>query len=655
MKRNARAILAAILSLSLVSGVVSGCSDTKSNESESTTAATTAEQIDESVAETTKATEATEVTEATTKETETPVEDLVPTINPKFEGKTAEEIVEMLTLEEKAAQMVQGVLYNIDYDDMQVIDYGSILSTTSAWPAFSDKQWTDIVNEYQENALLSSAGIPYIYGNDSVHGVNTASGCVIFPHNINIGAANDVDLTYEMGVCVGSDILHTRMLMNFGPCVAAAQDPRWGRTYESYSSEPSIITPLAVAFSQGQLNQGVIVCAKHFICDGYALYGTGENGRLIDRGDAVVSDEIIEENLAIYQALIDEGVQMIMLSHSALNGIKMHENLEYVQYIKDEMGFEGVIISDWESLDNCSGATLEENVILCINAGTDLLMEADHYDKCVQIIIDAVNNGDISMERIDDACTRIIRLKLETGYFDDPYLENINPAYEYGSDYSKEVAKTLAQESLVPLKMDGGLTIEPGSKVFVMGPAAKDVGAMCGGWTTTWQGMSDDAMGSKWILGANTILDALNAKADEYDLTILTNPSKMEEADVILLCVGEYPYAEWEGDTEDLSLTGLCGLEGNEDAINQANEAREAGIPVITLIVAGRNVLVSDYIDQWDSAIMCYLPGTEGGNAIASMLMGEAEYTGKLPMPYYKSVEDIEAGNVWLPVGFSAN
>lgn len=572
-----------------------------------------------------------------------------------YDGMTAEEIVASMTIEQKANQMVEPAIYNLSSADMATNCYGSILSHYDDIPQYSYDKWAKIINNYQEQALAADNGIPMIYGNDSVHGVNFASNCVIFPHNINIGAANDIDLTYEMGVCVGSDIMHTQMIFNFSPCVAAAQDPRWGRTYESYSSEPSIITPLAVAYSEGLMAEGVVPCAKHFICDGYALYGTGEYSgntyRLIDRGDAQVSDEVIAENLAIYQALIDSGVPVIMISHSSLNGIKMHEYGDYIYLLKNEMGFDGFIISDWDSIENCSGATLKDNVILSINSGIDMLMEADHYEICKQYIVEAANEGSISMERIDDAVIRIIKVKMDCGLLEDPFFENTNPSYDFASEYSKEVATKLAEESLVPLKADGGLTIEPGSKVFLAGPAADDTGAMLGGWTYVWCGLSDQDFGMRVCPQATTIKKALDNIADEYGIEIVTDPDEISSCDVVLLCLGETPYAEWIGDVEDLSITGPCELLGNDEAIALA---KESGLPTITLLIAGRNVIIEDYINDWDSVIMCYLPGSEGGTAIVNALTGKCEYTGTLPMPYYKTEADIDVGNPWLPVGYSA-
>lgn len=643
-------ITSALLSVCMLFSIAS-CSN---NETKSTTAETTvAESSEETASETTAAEEttSTEATEATEETNESAATDTY-----WYEGMTTEEIVASLTLEQKAAQMVEPAFYNLSTEDEKNNCYGSILSKYDMIPQFTNEEWVEIVDSYQEAALQADNGLPYVYGQDSVHGVNFASNCVIFPHNINIGAANDVELTRLMGELVGSDVMHTKMIFNFSPCVAAAQDPRWGRTYESYSSEPSIITPLAVAYSEGLISEGILPCAKHFICDGYALYGTGEDSggthRLIDRGDAILSDEVIEENLAIYQALIDSGVKTIMLSHSSLNGTKMHENSEYIAKIKNEMGFTGFIISDWDSIENCSGESLKDNVILCINAGIDMLMEADHFKQCRQYIIEGVNEGSIPMDRVDDAVTRILNVKREAGLFDDPFLNNFTPSYEWNSEKSQEVACKLAEESFVPLKADGGLTIEPGSRVFVTGPAANDTGVMAGGWTYTWLGESDaNNYGLRVMPNAVTIQKALEAVADTYDLTIVTKESEIDTCNVVLLCLGEQPYAEWVGDAEDLSITGDLGLDDNASAIELA---KESNLPTITLLVAGRNVIIEDYINDWDSVIMCYLPGSEGGRAIANMLTGQAEYTGKLAMPYYKSESDIDNGKIWLPVGFTA-
>ena len=564
----------------------------------------------------------------------------------RFEGMTAEEITASLTLEQKAYQMVQPNLTEVDPEDMRDHDYGSVLSHYD--DPFSTSEWDSVIDELQEGALSSEAGIPYIYGQDAVHGVNFASDTVIFPHNINIGATRDTEGARLMGLAVGGDILRTNMLWNFAPCVAVAKDPRWGRTYESYSSEPEIVSELAQAYTEGLVEAGVVACPKHFLGEGYVLYGTGEGDRLIDRGDSPMTPEEIEANLAIYQAQIDAGAQSIMLSHSSVNGVKMHANAELISRLRDDLGFEGVILSDWESIHNIPGESLEEQVITCINAGCDMLMEPYAYQECVDIIIEAANDGRISMERIDEAATRIIQLKMDAGLFEDPYLDNVEPVELEESTY--DLALRLAEESIVPLKDEAGLVIPDGSSIFVLGPAADDTGVMCGGWTYTWTGMADsDIGGNDFVPGCTTILEGLEEQADEHNWTIVTDRDQLMNCDYIILAVGEYPYAEWTGDTEDLSVTGALGLDAEADI----SLAAASDIPTITLIVAGRNVIITDYMQDWDSILMCYLPGSTGGTAIAALLSGEAEYTGTLPMPYYESVEGIERGEYLYPVGYS--
>lgn len=570
-----------------------------------------------------------------------------------------EDICKSLTLEQKAAQMMQPTVYNTIPSEMKNTDYGSILSRVDDFPMPSDTEWRAVVTDYQKFATQARTPIPFIYGNDSLHGVNFASGCVMFPHNINIGAAHDVALTEEYGKLVGSDIVHTGMLLNFSPCVATANDPRWGRTYESYSSDSKIVTELSVAYTKGLLSEGVIVCPKHFFGDGMTKYGTGEDpsSMLLDRGDAQLTEEQIQEQLSIYQALVDEGVQVIMLSHSSLNGTKMHENAKYISILKNDMGFDGIVLSDWDSVMNCSGESYKDNVILGVNAGIDMFMTDTNHEEAMHYIIDGVKEGLISEDRINDAVTRIIRVKKEAGLFDDPFLEKLTPSYEYGSARSHEVARQLAAESFVPLKVSDNMYIRPGMKVFVAGPAADDVGALCGGWTNWWQGESDRTLSQIGITEKHfrsegpSIVEALTAASKEGGFEIVTDESQIASCDIVLLCIGEIPYAEWYGDSKDLSLTGELGLKGNAEAISLA---KNSGKPTVTLIVAGRNVMISNYIDQWDACIMLYLPGTEGGNAVADVLTKKADLTGTLPMPYYSSIDQIGTTQCWHDTGWNA-
>ena len=564
----------------------------------------------------------------------------------EYASMSPEEIVASLSLEQKAAQMVMPAIYNVSPNNMKEHDYGSILSTVGSIDAAS---WRRVVDEYQNAALLSDAGIPFLYGQDDVHGVNYCLNAVYFPHNIGQGAANDEELAYLVGLITADEAKLCHMLWNYSPCIAQSADPRWGRTYESYGSDLETITRLSTAYTKGLLDGGLVVCAKHFLADGNVEFNTGEKGdieMLIDRGDARLADGEINELLRVYQAQIDAGVQTIMISHSSLNGVKMHENKEYIMKLKNEMGFEGFIVSDWESIQQLSGLSYREQVITSINAGIDMLMEVERFDEAKQIIVDAVKTGEISEERVDDAVTRITRVKKEAGLFEDPFLEKTETNQkETGSLEYRKIAEKLVEESLVLLKNDSDvLPLKEGTKVYIMGPAADDASVQCGGWTIEWNGSSN-----KNIAGVTTIQDAFERYAEEYGITIITDRKKARNADVVLLCVGEQAYAEWNGDTADLELCGALGLPGNKKAIE---EAKELGKPTVTCIIAGRNVIISpEDFDDWDSVVMCYLPGSEG-KGISDLLCGCTDFTGKLPSLWYGSIDQIGTDRSFLERGY---
>jgi len=558
-----------------------------------------------------------------------------------------EQFVASLTLEQKAAQMVQAQYDAISFSNIKRYPVGSVLSgggdfSNTAWTV---DQWNDMIDGYNRNIMESSSGIPIIYGIDAVHGVGKMKGAVVFPHNIGIGAANDPELVYQMGQAVANEMKLNGILLNFAPCVAISEDPRWGRTYECYSSDTAIVTSMGKAFAEGLLSEGVMPCAKHFIGDGSTEYGTayGSNGTPLDRGNAVVNMDYLRENLLPpYEALIKSGVKVIMPSHSSVNGVRMHENKELLtDLLKGELGFDGFIISDWESVNELSGESLKENVILSINAGVDMLMQPYNYSDVINIIVKAASDGTIPMERIDDAVTRIVRVKIEMGVFADPYLDNSSSdVTELGSEEYCKLAQQLVMKSMVLLKNENNvLPLKSGTKVLAMGQALDDVGVLCGGWTGSWCGETDQITGG--IISGTTILDGLKEYAETGAIELITDESRIDEADVVLIGLGEEPYAEWYGDSDDISVTGNNALPDNAELIRLA---KNSGKPVVTLIVAGRNVLISDHIDDWNAAVMCYLPGNEAG-AAASVLCGKQDFSGKLPMPWYSSNKDIDSEN----------
>lgn len=558
-----------------------------------------------------------------------------------------------MSLMEKAGQMLQAERNRVNSGEMASLRLGSVLSGGGSFPGSNTvEDWNKMFKDLQGGALKSTHKIPLIYGVDAVHGLGLLKGAVVFPHNVGLGAANDPELMYQMGAAVAEEMKLVNILWNFGPCVAVSGDPRWGRTYESYSSDPAIVSSLAEAYLKGQTDHGVAATAKHYLADGGTTYGTGEINSLLDRGDAQMSEEDLREiHLAPYKTLVDAGVKIVMASFSSYNGVKMHEN-EYLitDVLKGELGFKGFVVSDWEAMNALSGGSFEADIALAINAGVDMLMEPNNYKDAINAIVNNVNNGKISEERIDDAVSRILTVKFDMGLFEDPYQEKVTKEVtELGSEGYRDLAKQLVEKSQVLLKNDNNLLpLKQGQKIFVTGPVANDMGLQCGGWGLSWQGQMDNGNGK--ITEGTTILEGLQEYAKTYGVEIITDKDRASEADVVIMAIGEVPYAEYEGDTRDLSITGRKAHPDNASTIEYVNGLDK---PVITLLVAGRNVLITDYMDQWDSIVMCYLPGTEG-DGIASVLYGETPFTGKLAMPYYKNVDSIgsEDSDVLFKVGY---
>lgn len=554
--------------------------------------------------------------------------------------KRVELLISEMSLEEKVGQMMQGSRDVVSGDDLKDLGLGSVLSGGGSYPGNNTmKDWNDMFIDYQDSAMSSKHKIPILYGVDAVHGLALIPGAVVYPHNIGLGAANDPELTYQMGAAVAEEMKLVNILWNFSPCVAVNTDPRWGRTYECFSSDPAIVTSLSDAYLKGQSDQGVAATAKHYIADGGTKFGTGEGNFLIDRGDVVITEEVLRTiHLKPYEQLIQSGVKIIMASFSSYNGLKMHENKYLLtDVLKNELGFQGFVVSDWEAINGLSGSSFEEKMIKAVNAGVDMFMEPFNYKEGINAIINGVNNKEIGTERIDDAVSRILTVKFDMGLFEDPYMEQSSHEIEdLGNEEYRNLARQLVEKSLVLLKNENKiLPLKRNQKIFVTGPAIDDMGLQCGGWGLTWQGNMDN--GGKKVTEGVTILEGLRKYAEKYNLEIITEKGRAKEADIVILAVGEVPYAEFEGDTDDLSITGAKGHPDNLEAIEYVKALNK---PVLTLIVAGRNVIINEYMEDWDGIVMCYLPGSEG-EGVASVLTGESSFTGKLPMPYYKNTTDI--------------
>ena len=557
------------------------------------------------------------------------------------------DLLARMSLEEKAAQMVQGERNHTSAEDIKKYGLGSVLSGGGSTPGNNTQDdWNNMIKDYQLAAFSRNLKIPLIYGIDAVHGNSNVMGATIFPHNIGLGAANDDSLTYEMGKITAQEILATGINWNFAPCVALAMDPRWGRTYESFSIVENIVTNLGSAYTKGSMSVGMVATAKHYLGDGGTLMGTGLDGK-IDRGNTIISEEELQSKLLPpYKAQVELGVQTIMPSYSSLNGTKMHQNGEFLNdVLKGDLMFNGFIISDWQGVEEIPNANFQEQVWISLNAGVDMFMQPEKWKLTIEAIVKGIKEGQISEAQIDDAVSRILKVKFESGLFEDPLLiNNENRASELRSEEAVNVATKLVEQSLVLLQNNNNLLpFKENTRIFVAGEGVDNIGLQCGGWTITWQGGVDDA---EKITSGVTIIEALQGYANTKNIEIIIDKNKAGDADLVLMVLAEKPYAEMEGDTEDLSLTGSHAHQGNEETIKFVSSINK---PTVTVLLAGRHLIdLDDYLDDWESIVMAYLPGSEGGQGIANVLVGEQNFTGKLAMHWYRELKDIPNENADL-------
>jgi len=572
-------------------------------------------------------------------------------LNPdKSTNERITDLLSRMSLEDKAAQMVQGERMHASPKDIETYGLGSILSGGGSTPGDNKlEDWNNMIKEYQLAAYRRELKIPIIYGVDAVHGHSNVAGATIFPHNIGLGAANDDSLMFKMGKITAQETLSSGINWNFAPCVALAKDPRWGRTYESFSTNENIVTKLGNAYTQGSMSVGMVATAKHYLGDGGTLHGTGLDGKS-DRGNTIVSEEELRtELLPPYEAQVASGVQTVMPSYSSLNGTKMHQNGELVNgVLKGELDFNGFVITDWKGIEEIPGSTFKEQVWISINAGIDMLMQPENWVDAIEAIIEGVKDGHIQEARIDDAVSRILKVKFESGLFEDPLLiKNKNRVAKLRSEEAINVATQLVEKSLVLLQnKDNILPLKENAKIFIAGMGADNMGLQCGGWTINWQGGIDSI--SRLTTGV-TLTEALQALNKSKNIQIITDKNKASEADLVLMVLSEKPYAEMQGDSEDLSITGSHAHVDNGETIKYVNSLNK---PTVTVLYAGRHLVdLGAYMNDWEGIIMAYLPGSEGGQGIANVLVGEKNFVGKLAMPWYRDVKDIGAENTDLLFG----
>ena len=554
-------------------------------------------------------------------------------------SKKVSELIDSMTLDEKVGQMTQIDQRFLDtITDLSTYSIGSLLSGGGSHPKVNEPQaWLDMYNKYQEETLKNRLGIPLIYGIDAVHGHNNVYGATIFPQNIGLGATNNPELVYKISEATSLEVAATGIDWTFSPCLSSPEDYRWGRTYEGFSSDPVLVEKLGKAAVEGYQNaltnsgKKVVACAKHFIGDGNTEFGTGMNG-LVDRGNTVLTtDELKEKLLPKYQAAIDANVQTIMASYNSWNGVKCHGSKELLtDILKVDMGFEGFVISDWQGIDEIPG-NYKSDIITSINAGVDMVMvsgQGQPYKKFMRLLKENVEEGSISMERIDDAVSRILKVKLRNGLFTNPIVQNDN-LQVIGSDDHRNIARQAVRESVVVLKNENLIPISKESKsIVVAGRGADNLGMQCGGWTINWQGgQGDITIGTTILDGIKESVSTETKVIHSKDGTDLGNVS----GDLAIVVIGEDPYTEFFGDKDNLDLL--------EEDIQTINNLKEKGYKVLVLLISGRPMNIADHLDNWDGFAAIWLPGTEG-NGVSDILFGDFQSTGKLSYPWPINAED---------------
>ena len=558
------------------------------------------------------------------------------------------ELLARMTLEEKIGQMTQAEQDALkDVGDIETYFLGSLLSGGSSDPKAGNslEAWTDLYDKYQARAVKTRLGIPILYGIDAVHGHNNVLGATVFPHNIGLGCTRNPQLVERASRITAVEVRATGVQWTFAPCVTVPRDERWGRTYEGFAEAPELARDLGEAAVRGFQGKdlsdplSVLACAKHYVGDGGTAWGTGgfehpvTKKKYLDQGDTRVSEkELREIHMPGYPSTIKAGVGTIMPSYSSWNGVKLsgHKKL-LTDVLKNEMGFDGFLISDYNAIDQIT-PDYKQAIEISTNAGMDMFMVPTKYREFFTLLKELVNEGKVPMSRIDDAVRRILRVKFAMGLMDKnrSQLADRSLHKSFGSAEHRAVARECVRQSLVLLK-NAKKTLplsKKAARIHVGGKSADDLGNQCGGWTIDWQGKSGQD-----LPGGTTILKAIQQMvAPATKVTFAKDGSGAEGATVGVVVVGETPYAEGVGDTEDLSLAA-------ED-VAAIDNMKRAGIPVVVVLVSGRPMIIDKVLDKADAFVAAWLPGTEG-QGVADVLFGDYKPTGKLSFTWPRTMAQI--------------
>jgi beta-glucosidase len=559
------------------------------------------------------------------------------------------QLLVQMTLEEKIGQMTQADQEHIkDLSDIGKYYLGSVLSGGNSDPQDGNslEAWTNLYDRCQGHALKTRLGIPILYGIDAVHGHNNVLGAVIFPHNIGLGCTRNPKLIEKIGRITAKEVRATGINWTFAPCVTIPRDERWGRTYEGFSEDPNLVKVLGAAAIRGLQGSklsnplSILACAKHYVGDGgttATIRRSRRSGRAprvrLDQGDTQVDEEILRRiHLAPYIAAIEAGVGSIMPSYSSVNGVKCSEHKYLLtDVLKNELGFEGFLISDYRAINQLD-RDYKTAIAKSINAGMDMGMVPSEYKEFSKSLKELVEEGTVSMSRIDDAVTRILRVKFAMGLMNKnrSHLTDRSLHKAFGSVKHRQVAREAVRRSLVLLKNDNK-TLPLSKKlarIHVSGKCADNLGYQCGGWTIRWQGGSGNI-----TPGGTTILSAIkNTVSKKTEVTFSQDGTGAEGADIGIIVIGERSYVEGLGDSKDLSL--------DREDIEAFSNMKKAGITVVAILISGRPMIINDVLDKADAFIAAWLPGTEG-QGVADVLFGDYKPTGKLSFTWPRSMEQI--------------
>ncbi len=573
-----------------------------------------------------------------------------------------ESILSKMSLDEKIGQMTElsiDVLgdwkdgeFFLDpqklHEAIAVYKVGSVLNAPGGPTAQTPAKWEKLIGQIQE-VSMKEIGIPCIYGLDQNHGTTYTLGGVLFPQNINVGASFNPTLARRAAEITAYETRAANCPWTYSPTVDLTRDPRWSRVWENYGEDPLVNAIMGVQQVKGFQGDNPNKIGRHNIATSvkhYLGYGAPRTGK--DRTPAYISpSDLREKFFEPYRACIEAGALTVMVNSGSINGRPVHANNELLtKWLKEDLNWDGMIVTDWADINNLYTREYvahdkKEAIEMAINAGIDMSMEPYDLNFCT-LLKELVNEGRVSQERIDDAARRVLRLKYRLGLFDTPNTYPKDYA-DFACDRHERAALQAAEESEILLKNNGGiLPLKKGTKILLTGPNANSMRCLNGGWSYSWQGHLTDRFASKY----NTIYKALVNKFGKKNIVLeqgVTYPAEgayheenepeiekavaaASDVDVIVACIGENSYCETPGNLSDLAVS--------ENQRNLVKALAATGKPIILILNGGRPRIISDIEPLADGIVNILLPGNFGGEALANILAGDTNPSGKMPYTY---------------------